>query len=155
MQTRTPSNPAACGLCAAFFLAASVRWVLYLFHSATHWQQPGFFESFWWASVAVILVFVFASTFVGLRLLYLRSQSVSHGLILGWLCLLFSATTSVQFIYSLARSHTLQRPEQWVALLSGSTVSVLCPAIVVWLLHRVHSSERGGADSLPANLQIA
>lgn len=153
MQPRLPPNPAISRLCAAFFLTASIRRAVYLFHAAFLWQRPGFFEPFWWAQAAVMLAFVLVSAFVGFRLLYLRPRSVFHALILGWICFGFSAVTSAQFIYGLAHNHTLQRTEQWAALVSGSVVSVLFPAVVVWLLHKVRSGEQDVADPLPAHLR--
>ena len=156
MNARPPSNTAICGLCAAFFLAASVRIAGYLLPVPLLWQRHDVFtEPFWWVEVVAGLAFVAAAAFVGIRLLYLRAHCILHGLILGWLCLAFSVVSSAQFIYSLVHGPSLQHLEQWAALLSGSAVSVLFPAVVAWLLHGIRFRERGGADLLPANIQVA
>lgn len=156
MNTRFPSNSAICGLCAAFFLAASIRTAGNLLSALFLWRgSNAIADPMLWAYIPAILFYAVACAFVGIRLLCLSTHCILHGLILGWLCLAISVTFSAQSFYHLAHGSGMRHSEQWAVFLLGATVSVLFPTVVVWLLHRVRSRERGGAGPLPANLQVA
>ncbi len=151
MNVRLPSIPAIYGLCAAFFLVASIRMVSYLAASLPFWPH----DAPWlvWTQALAVLLFSVVSAYVGVRLLYARPHCLLHGLLLGWLCLAVTVYNQVTFIYSV--SHNSKLYSDWWVHLPSLISPVLFCIVVVGLLHTVRSREHGGGDRLLANVQVA